>query len=62
LRAAFAKASPRSRPHILEALAKLGDKHGLAWAKSEYKKDDALVRTAVEKQLAEELAAATKKH
>jgi HEAT repeat protein len=62
LRAAFAKASPRSRPHILEALAKLGDKHALAWAKSEYKQDDALVRAAVMKQLTEELAAATKKH
>ncbi len=62
LRAAFAKASQRARPHILEALAKLGDKHALAWAKTEYKNDDALVRTAVEKQLTEELAAATKKH
>jgi HEAT repeat protein len=61
LRAAFAKASPRAQPHILEALAKLGDKHALSWAKSEYKNDDALVRTAIEKQLTEELAAATKK-
>ncbi len=62
LRAAFAKAPPRARPHILEALAKLGDKHGVAWAKSEYKNDDALVRAAIEKQLTEELAAAPKKH
>ena len=62
LRAAFAKAPARARPHILEALAKLGDSHALNWAKSEYKNDDALVQTAVEKQLAEELAAATKKH
>jgi HEAT repeat protein len=61
LRAAYAKASPRARPHILEALAKLGDKHALAWAKSEYKNDDALVRTAIQKQLTEELAAATRK-
>jgi HEAT repeat protein len=62
LRAAFAKASPQARPHILEALAKLGDKRALAWAKSEYKNDDALVRTAIEKQLTEEFATATKKH
>jgi HEAT repeat protein len=62
LRASFAKAPQRARPHILEALAKLGDPHVLAWAKSEYKNDDALVRTAVEKQLTEELAAATRKH
>jgi HEAT repeat protein len=62
LRAAFAKASLRSRPHILEALAKLGDQHALPWAKSEYNNDDALVQAAVEKQLMEELAAATKKH
>jgi hypothetical protein len=62
LRSAFAKASPRARPHILEALAKLGDRHTLAWAKSEYKNDDALVWTAIEKQLTEELAVATKKH
>ncbi len=62
LRAVFAKASQRARPHILEALAKLGDRRALAWAKSEFKNDDALVRAAVEKQLTEELAAPTKKH
>jgi hypothetical protein len=62
LRTAFVKAPAHARPHILEALAKLGDKPALVWAKSEYKNDDALVRTAVEKQLTEELAAATKKH
>jgi HEAT repeat protein len=61
LRSAFAKASPRARPHILEALAKLGDKHALAWARSVYRKDDPLVRAAVEKQLAEQLAAAKKR-
>jgi hypothetical protein len=62
LRAAFVKAPPRARPHILEALAKLGDKRALLWAKSEYKNDDTLVRAALEKQLTEELAAATRKH
>jgi HEAT repeat protein len=62
LRAAFAKALPRARPHILEALAKLGDTHALEWAKSEFKNDNTLVQAALEKQLTEELAAATKKH
>jgi HEAT repeat protein len=61
LRSSFAKVSPRARPHIIEALAKLGDKRALSWARSVCKKDDPLVRAAVEKQLAEQLAAA-KKH
>ena len=62
LRAAFAKAPARARPHVIEALVKLGDKRALGWAKSEYQNDDVLVRMAVEKQLTEELAAATRKH
>jgi HEAT repeat protein len=61
LRRSFAAASSRARPHIVEALAKLGDRHALALARSEYKNDDPLVRAAVEKELAELLAAA-KKH
>lgn len=55
LRGAWAKASPRARPHILEALAKLGDKHAVAWAQTLYKNDDPLARVAIEKQLAQEL-------
>ena len=51
LRAAFAKASPRARPHIIEALAKLGDKRALALAKTEYQRDDPLVREAVMQSL-----------
>jgi len=62
LRRAYAKASPRAQPHILEALARLGDSHALAWARTFYKDSDPLVRAAVEKQLAEELALATWKH
>ena len=62
LRRAHAKASPRAQPYILEALAKLGDPHALAWARVFYKDSDSLVRAAVEKQLAEELTTATKKH
>jgi HEAT repeat protein len=62
LRRAFAKASPRAQPHILEALAKLGDSQALTWARAFYKDSDPLVRTAMEKQLAEELALATRKH
>lgn len=61
LRSAFAKASPRARPYIIEALAKLGDKRALTWVRSVYSKDDPLVRAAVEKQLAEQLAAAKKR-
>jgi HEAT repeat protein len=61
LRRAYAKASPRAQPYILEALAKLGDKLAVSWAREFYKNDDPLLRTAVEKQLAEELTAAAKK-
>jgi len=61
LRRAFAKASPRAQPHILEALAKLGDAHARAWAHTFYRDSDPLVRTAMEKQLTDELSAATKK-
>jgi HEAT repeat protein len=61
LRRAYAKAPPRAQPHILEALARLGDSHALAWARTCYKDSDPLVRAAVEKQLAEELSSATKK-
>jgi HEAT repeat protein len=55
LRSAFAKASPRAQPHILEALAKLGDRHTLALAKQFYAKDDGLVRDAVLKTLSDQL-------
>jgi HEAT repeat protein len=61
LRRAFAKASPRAQPHILEALAKLGDSQALDWARILYKGDNPLVRIAMEKQLTDELSAATKK-
>jgi HEAT repeat protein len=62
LRRAYAKASPRAQPYILEALAKLGDKRVADWAREFYKKDDPRVGTAVEKQLAGELELAAKKH
>ncbi len=62
LRRAYAKASPRAQAHILEALAKLGDSQALTWARAFYKDGDPLVRTAMEEQLAEELALATRKH
>jgi hypothetical protein len=55
LRGAFAKASPRARPHILEALAKLGDRRALDWARTEYRNDSPLVRSAIEHQLQEAL-------
>jgi HEAT repeat protein len=62
LRRTYAKASPRARPHVLEALAKLGDSPAIGWARVFYKHSDSLGRAAVEKQLAEELSAAKKKH
>lgn len=51
LRRAYAKAPSRARPHIIEALAKLGDKRALALAKSEYRQDDPLVRNVILKSL-----------
>ncbi len=58
LRRAFDKASPRARPHILEALAKLGDKRALGLAKREYRQDDPLVRDAIMAFLQSALAGA----
>jgi HEAT repeat protein len=60
LRSVFAKASPRAQPHVLEALAKLGDRHALALAKQLYAKDDALVRDAVLKMQSDQLTQARK--
>ncbi len=60
LRSAFTKASPRAQPHVLEALAKLGDRHALALARQFYAKDDALVRDAVLKTLSDQLTQARK--
>jgi hypothetical protein len=51
LRAAFAKASSRARPHIIEALARLKDHRAHELADAEYRHDDPLVRAAVEKSL-----------
>jgi len=62
LRAAYGDASPRARPHILEALARLGDSKALVLAHTFYKHDDPLVQTAVETQLTDEYSAARKKH
>ena len=58
LRSAFAKADARARPHMIEALAKLGDSRALVWTRLEYQDDDPLFRAAMEKQVAEQLAAA----
>ena len=61
LRSAFAKASPRARPHLIEALARLGDKRALVWARLEHKNDDPVLRAAIEKQVTEQLAAASQR-
>jgi HEAT repeat protein len=58
LRSAFAKASPRVRPHIIEALARLGDKRALVLAKTEYRNDDSEVRAAVMQSLQAAVAGA----
>ncbi len=56
LRRAFGKASSRARPHIIAALARLGDKRALALAETEYRRDDPLVREAVIRSLRAALA------
>jgi HEAT repeat protein len=51
LRRVCSKASPLARPYILEALAKLGERDALVWARTSYRNEDPLVRAAIEKQL-----------
>jgi HEAT repeat protein len=58
LAAAYRRASDRARPHILEALARLGDERGFRWGLAFYKNDHTLVREAVLGSLA---AALTKR-
>jgi hypothetical protein len=58
LRDAYAKASTRARPHIIAALARLGDRRALSFATQEYRHDDPLVRAAVMQSLKVKLAGA----
>jgi HEAT repeat protein len=51
LRSAFAKAGPRARPHIVEALVRLKDRRALILAGQEYRNDDSLVRNAIMRSL-----------
>jgi hypothetical protein len=51
LRSAFAKATPRARPHIIAALARLKDRRALTLAEREYRNDDLLVRAALMRAL-----------
>jgi HEAT repeat protein len=44
---AYRKATPRARPHILEALAKLGDTRALPLAREFYRNDEPVIRQAV---------------
>ena len=55
LRRASTKATPRARPHIIEALARLGDRRVLSLANAELRGEDPLVRKAVEQQLLQDL-------
>jgi HEAT repeat protein len=55
LRGACAKAGPRARPHIIAALARLGDRRALSLARSAMQADDPQVRAAIEKQLRDDL-------
>jgi len=61
LRRAFAKAGPRARPHIIEALARLGDGRARSLAHEELRDEDPLVRQAVGQQVARELDQARKR-
>ncbi len=61
LRHAFAKAGPRAQPHIIEALARLGDDRARSLAHEELRDEDPLVRQAVEQQVAQELEQALKR-
>ncbi|MCG3149665.1 MAG: hypothetical protein PCFJNLEI_03130 [Verrucomicrobiae bacterium] len=58
LRAAYDKATPRAKPHLLEALAKLGDDRALPLAREFYRNDEPIVRDAIEKSLAAALHSA----
>ena len=51
MRGAFSKASRRARPHIVEALARLGDRRALSLARVELRGEDPQVRAAVEDAL-----------
>jgi HEAT repeat protein len=51
LRVAYARATPRARAHIIEALAKLGDPRSETLARKYYRQDDPLLRDAVLKRL-----------
>jgi hypothetical protein len=62
LRGAFAKAGQRARPHIIEALAQLGDQRALSLARSELRADNPLVRAAIEKELRDCLKRDAKSH
>ena len=57
LRDAYRHATPRAKPHILEALAKLGDETAFTLAREYYRNDDPLVRNAALKSLAAVLPA-----
>ena len=59
LRDAYRRATPRAKPHILEALAKLGDETALTLASEYYRNDNPLVRAAVMKSLTVALTTAT---
>ena len=48
---AYAKATPRAKPHLLEALAKLGDDRALDLARHFYRNDDPLIRDAILRSL-----------
>jgi hypothetical protein len=55
LRGAFAKASQRARPHLIEALARLGDHRALSLARAELQAEYPQVRATIEKQLRDDL-------
>jgi HEAT repeat protein len=54
LRAACARSAPRARPHIIEALARLGDRRALSLADADLRGEGPLIRKAVEQQLSQD--------
>lgn len=62
LRRAYERATSRAKPHLLEALAKLGDERALAFAREFYRDDEPIIRDAVLKSLTDNLTQAQTLH
>ncbi|MEI6085841.1 MAG: HEAT repeat domain-containing protein, partial [Verrucomicrobiota bacterium] len=61
LRRAYERATPRARPHLIEALAKLGDERAVSLAQQFYRSDEPIIRAAVLQALTDALKQARTK-